>query len=244
MTVRLKTLLALALLAAIVCGGYTFLRGSFSCAFDTSYCASSSERVRHAGRFFTNDGRPIGDTTISVSFESLKDSSDPALEFPTDSIGRFCFMWPVEGIIASADVARTESTAAPDPRFLDRERLLPQSAQPRGLGQLADRYPVLLTDPRTPLRGSGHTAVTGWNPATDSAPTCVTPDRGPPWYRVKEPTENWRYILLLLLAVGAAGLIVLTFLERGRRRQTAMTLALATLGLQAVLTVVLWDLYV
>src|SRR5687768_17168460 len=98
----MKTLLALALLVAIVCGGYTFLRGNFSCAFDTSYCASSSERVRHAGRFFTNDGRPIGDTTISVSFESLKDSSEPTVTFPTDAAGRFCFMWPVEGIIASA----------------------------------------------------------------------------------------------------------------------------------------------
>ena len=240
----MKALLALALLAASVCGGYTFVRGTFSCAFDTSYCASSSERVRHAGRFFTNDGRPIGDTTISVSFESLKDSSDPSIAFPTDAIGRFCFMWPVEGIIATADVARTESTAAPDTRFLNREKLLPQLSQPRESGLLVDHYPVLLTEPGTALQGSGHTAVTGWNPATDSAPTCTTPDRGPPWYRVQQPAENWRYILLLLLAVAAAGLIVLTFLERGRRRQTVMTLALSALGLQAVLTVVFWNVYV
>jgi len=40
-----KTGLGLALLAALACWGYTFVRGTFSCGFDTSYCATSYERL-------------------------------------------------------------------------------------------------------------------------------------------------------------------------------------------------------
>jgi hypothetical protein len=238
-------LFTLALFASLVCTGYTFLRGSFSCAWDTSYCASSAERVNYAGRFFTYEGRPIGATTVTVSFETLRRSGDDrTVEIATDPLGRFCFRWPMEAITPSVDVARTESTAPTDPRFAHRERLLPQLQEQPGLAQLSSRFPVLLKDPRSLLSGAGHTAVTGWNQATDAAANCVTPDRGPPWYRVQDPSENWRFVLLLLLGVAAAGLLVLTLVERGRRQAIARTLATSTLALQLVLTLILWELYV
>jgi len=47
-----KTGLGLALAAALVCCGYTFVRGTFSCGFDTSYCATSYERLPACGTLF------------------------------------------------------------------------------------------------------------------------------------------------------------------------------------------------
>ena len=109
----------------------------------------------------------------------------------------------------------------------------------------APRYPVLLRDPRSSITaGAGNTAVSGWDPRTDAAATCATPDRSPPWYRVRHPTGNWRYVTLMLLGLVTVVLILLAFAARDRYRQPAIRLGMSALGLQVALTLVFWQFYI
>ena len=240
-------LLALGVLVAIACGGYNLLAGTLACSLDNSNCAHSGKPVRYGGRLFTSDGRPVGTTTVSVSFETLHDSPDERpVSFHTDRQGRFCFLWPREAITPFVYAPNATPAAPTDARFRHPEELIPVLRRLSGVEQLHPDTLVLIPDPgagTVSLLG-GYSAERGWNSSTDRAQTCETADRSPPWYRIEEPTRNFRYVLLFILPFVSIALILWALLERPGRRRRRTLVTLSAVGVQAILTVIFWQLYV
>ena len=96
--------------AAAVLLGH-FASSGFSCFWDTSTCASSTEKSGvYEGALLTQDGRPYRSSPFTVEFGSRAGEDD--VPFRTDEEGRYCIHWADE---------ETASVRGPDGVLLSNE---------------------------------------------------------------------------------------------------------------------------
>lgn len=99
-------MIVIAALVAILHWGATEL----SCAWDTSYCASSTEKHGvYEGVLQSLDGSPYRSAEFTVAFESREGL--PPVSFRTDAGGRYCIQWASESIVPSARTGSGEPLA-------------------------------------------------------------------------------------------------------------------------------------
>lgn len=95
---RTQTLLAaLLIVPAAVIAVLHWGATEFSCSWDTSYCAKTTEKNGvYEGALETREGRPYSSAELEVEFESRRDL--PPVSFRTDEAGRYCIQWALERI--------------------------------------------------------------------------------------------------------------------------------------------------
>jgi hypothetical protein len=99
----------IAVLAVLAAAGFNTLAVTFSCSFDTSYCAASQTKDTAYLGEFPGIRSP---TRFTVSFASLGPYS--AVPFTTDGSGRFCFVWVNERIVPTATIQGRPFVAVQD----------------------------------------------------------------------------------------------------------------------------------
>lgn len=99
-----KSHIAAAVLLIFAAAGMALLHSlatSFSCAWDTSNCAHSSEKDGvYEGTLRTLDGDPYRSSEFDVGFGSRPIGDK--ITFRTDARGRFCIVWSAERVVPSA----------------------------------------------------------------------------------------------------------------------------------------------
>ena len=217
---------------ALVIGSIIFFVNGLSasaCGWDTSYCAHADQPHLWVGRVYDQAGRPTA-ATIRYWFSSAGRPGPAEVELATDSAGRFCLRWPTESGGSGIGALNVHGAGPADPRlsgYLGPEPLIVTPDARGGDVSLDHSLP-------------GRVQPEPWDPRTDMANTCVT--KSPPWDRIDNLQQNWRYRLLLYISLGAivlgvAGLI----LQRTRAARVISWLALSTAGISVVLFVLIWQ---
>jgi len=221
--------------------GVNWFNAAFACE-ETSYCALGGPLRKWQGRVFTDDGRPAERPVLRFGFESMRTKGAttpiPRISIRGDQHGRYCFRWPVERIKAIVSAEEAQSAAEPDPRF--------DTATPKDFVGDAQTGPILVSPDVTSER-IGSLPATGirlsgalWRPSADAVADCPKPAAQPPWHRIDDLRENWRYQLLKYLSLGVAGIALAGLLVPRRRQRQVAIVALALGGVDAVLLVLIW----
>jgi hypothetical protein len=183
-----------------------------TCGVDTSYCALGGKPHEWRGLVLTADGRPVAGATVRYRFESNRPRGR-LVRVVSDAQGRYCLRWPRERITADVSVGANRGQAA--------VIVSPEAALPVIAGE-----------------GGIRVAATPWDPVGDAAAECLV--ASPPWYRVDDLKENWRYELIKWVSVLALATGLVAAVLPGRLRHRAALVPVMFAGCDVVLFVLVW----